>query len=141
MKTFSANDKIKKTWYYIDAHNIILGRLATKVATILRGKHKVIYTPNQDVGDYVIVINASKVKVTGNKYIQKKYYHHTGYIGGIKNISFKKLLSTYPERIIQFAVKGMLPKGSLGKSMFRKLKVYANNTHIHIAQKPKILKI
>lgn len=141
MKTFSANNEIKRFWYCIDAKNKILGRLATKVACYLTGKHKEIYTPHIDTGDYIIILNASKIKVTGNKNIKKKYYHHTGYIGGIKSILFKDMLIKNPKKIIKLAVKGMLPKGSLGRIMLNKLKIYINDIHINFAQKPKFLKI
>ncbi|CAL4322196.1 50S ribosomal protein L13 [Buchnera aphidicola] len=142
MKTLlvHSND-IKKKWYCVDASNKVLGRLSTKVSYYLRGKHKVEYSPHLDVGDYIIIINAAKVIVTGKKKINKFYYRHTGYIGGIKKISFQDMLLKYPEKIIRIAVKGMLPKGPLGQSMFRKLKVYAFNIHDHEAQKPQFLNI
>lgn len=142
MKTFSAKSNIiKKNWYYIDATNHILGRLATNLASILRGKHKVEYTPHIDTGDYIIVLNASKILVTGKKRKDKIYYHHTGYIGGIKKFRFEEIMSRSPEKVIETAVKGMLPKGSLGRAMFKKLKVFSNDSHNHIAQCPKLLKI
>ena len=141
MKTFVATPStIKRDWLLIDATDLTLGRLATEIATRLRGKHKPEYTPFIDTGDYVIVINASKVKVTGNKASDKKYYHHTGYPGGIKEESFEKLLARKPEDVIEKAVRGMLPKGPLGRAMFRKLKVYAGETHNHAAQQPQVIK-
>ncbi|WP_044010635.1 50S ribosomal protein L13 [Buchnera aphidicola] len=142
MKSFSAkSNDFKKMWYCIDATGKILGRLATNIASRLRGKHKVEYTPHVDIGDYLIVINAKNIKVTGKKCTDKFYYHHTGYVGGLKKIAFKDMLHRYPERIIEIAVRGMLPKGPLGRSMFKKLKVYANDNHNHSAQNPKILNI
>lgn len=123
-----------------DAAGQTLGRLATEIASRLRGKHKPEYTPFMDTGDYIIVINASKVKVTGNKTTDKMYYHHTGFPGGIKSESFEKLVARKPEQIIEIAVRGMLPKGPLGRAMFRKLKVYAGETHNHAAQQPQELK-
>ena len=141
MKTFVATPStIKRDWLLIDATDLTLGRLATEIATRLRGKPKPEYTPFMDTGDYVIVINASKVKVTGNKASDKKYYHHTGYPGGIKEESFEKLLARKPEDVIEKAVRGMLPKGPLGRAMFRKLKVYAGETHNHAAQQPQVIK-
>ena len=131
--------EVKRDWYIIDASGKTLGRMATQIALRLRGKHKAIYTPHADTGDYIIVINAAHVHVTGNKAKDKMYYHHTGYIGGIKEISFQKLLAKKPERVIEIAVKGMLPKGPLGRDMYRKLKVYAGAAHPHEAQQPKIL--
>ena len=124
----------------IDAEGQTLGRLATEIALRLRGKHKPEYTPFLDTGDYVIVINASKVKVTGNKAHDKMYYHHTGFPGGIKSESFEKLLARKPEDVIETAVRGMLPKGPLGRAMFRKLKVYAGESHNHVAQQPQVIK-
>ena len=142
MKTFSAKpNEVKKKWFVVDANDKILGRLATEVAKILRGKHKAEYTPHIDVGDYVIIINARKVLVTGNKVKNKVYHHHTGYIGGIKSISFNKLIAIHPDRIIKKAVKGMLPKNSLGRTIYKKLKVYASEKHSHAAQQPEILDI
>ncbi|ANF17126.1 50S ribosomal protein L13 [Buchnera aphidicola (Schlechtendalia chinensis)] len=140
MKSFSAKTQsIVRTWYCIDATGKILGRLSSYVAARLRGKHKVEYTPHVDVGDYLIVINASKILVTGKKYINKYYYRHTGYVGGIKKFTFKDMISRFPTRVIEIAVRGMLPKGPLGREMFKKLKVYSDNDHIHIAQNPKML--
>ena len=141
MKTFVATPStIKRDWLVIDADGLTLGRLATEVALRLRGKHKPEYTPFLDTGDYVIVINASKVKVTGNKAHDKMYYHHTGFPGGIKSESFEKLLARKPEDVIEIADRGMLPKGPLGRAMFRKLKVYAGETHNHAAQQPQVIK-
>ena len=141
MKTFVATPStIKRDWLVIDADGLTLGRLATEVALRLRGKHKPEYTPFLDTGDYVIVINASKVKVTGNKAHDKMYYHHTGFPGGIKSESFEKSLARKPEDVIEIAVRGMLPKGPLGRAMFRKLKVYAGETHNHAAQQPQVIK-
>jgi large subunit ribosomal protein L13 len=132
---------VKRDWFIIDAAGKTLGRMATQIALRLRGKHKAIYTPHADTGDYIIVINAAQVKVTGNKAKDKIYYHHTGYIGGIKQITFEKLLQKSPQRVIEIAVKGMLPKGPLGRDMYRKLKVYSDANHTHEAQQPKLLEI
>ena len=141
MKTFVATPStIKRDWLVIDAEGQTLGRLASEIAIRLRGKHKPEYTPFLDTGDYVIVINASKVKVTGKKAQDKMYYHHTGYVGGIKSESFEKLIARKPEEVIEIAVRGMLPKGPLGRAMFRKLKVYAGETHNHAAQQPQVIK-
>ncbi|XRX42775.1 MAG: 50S ribosomal protein L13 [Buchnera aphidicola (Eriosoma harunire)] len=140
MKTFSIkSNNIMRYWYYVDASGKILGRLASELAMRLRGKHKVEYTPHMDTGDYLIVLNAKDIVVTGKKYCNKFYYHHTGYVGGIKKISFQEMMDQYPERIIEIAVRGMLPKGSLGRSMFKKLKVYSNSSHNHISQNPQLL--
>ncbi|CAL4042998.1 50S ribosomal protein L13 [Buchnera aphidicola (Phyllaphis fagi)] len=142
MKSISINaNDVQKTWYYVDATEKILGRFCAQISHYLRGKHKIEYTPHIDVGDYIIVLNASKIIVTGKKKINKFYYRHTGYIGGIKKISFQDMIIKYPERVIEIAVRGMLPKGSLGRSIFRKLKVYASDSHNHIAQNPKFLNI
>lgn len=142
MTTFSMKLKdIKRDWYLVDASDKILGRLSTKIASMLKGKHKPEYEPHMDVGDYIVVINAEKIRVTGNKATDKKYYHHTGYPGGIKETTFNKLLEKKPERILELAVKGMLPKGPLGRRMLRKLKVYAGTEHSHSAQQPQILNI
>ncbi len=142
MKTYTATPAdIKHDWYLVDAKGKVLGRLATEIARRLRGKHKPEYTPNMDTGDYVIVINAKDIQVTGNKATDKTYYRHSGYPGGIKSITFEKLLRSKPERIIEKAVKGMLPKGPLGRDMFRKLRVYADANHQHTAQQPKPLEI
>ncbi|MEM7016055.1 MAG: 50S ribosomal protein L13 [Pseudomonadota bacterium] len=137
MKTYTAKPHtIKRDWYVIDAEDMVLGRLATEIARRLRGKHKPEYTPHIDTGDYIIVVNAEKIRVTGNKFTDKTYYHHSGYPGGMKSITFDKLLQKAPERIIETAVKGMLPKGPLGRDMYRKLKVYAGSEHNHAAQQP-----
>ncbi|AGH81881.1 50S ribosomal protein L13 [Psychromonas sp. CNPT3] len=142
MKTFVAKPAdVKREWFVVDAEGKTLGRLATEIALRLRGKHKVEYTPHVDTGDYIIVINAEKITVTGNKAKGKIYYHHTGFIGGIKSISFEDLIIRAPERVIEKAVKGMLPKGPLGRAMYRKLKVYAGTEHQHSAQQPQVLDI
>ncbi|WP_028388361.1 50S ribosomal protein L13 [Legionella fairfieldensis] len=142
MKTFSAKThEVKRDWFVIDASDKILGRLATEIARRLRGKHKAEYTPHVDTGDYIIVTNAEKVTVTGRKFKEKMYYRHSGFPGGIKSISFDKLQEKNPVRIIELAVKGMLPKNPLGREMYRKLKVYAGNEHPHTAQQPKQLEI
>ncbi len=144
MKTSTLSAKpaeVRRDWFVIDASGKTLGRMATEIARRLRGKHKAIYTPHVDTGDYIIVINAEKIRVSGNKLKDKIYYHHTGYIGGIKSISLEKQLEKAPERVIQSAVKGMLPKNPLGRAMFRKLKVYAGESHPHTAQQPKMLEI
>ena len=139
-KTYSVKaSDIKREWFVVDAAGKNLGRLATQIATILRGKHKPLYTPSMDVGDYVIVINAEKVTVTGRKLQQKFYYRHSLYPGGLKAVSLQEMLAKHPERVIEHAVRGMLPKSRLGRAMFRKLKVYAGPTHPHAAQKPKPL--
>ena len=142
MKTFSAKpEAVKRDWYVVDAEGKTLGRLATEVATRLRGKHKPEYTPHVDTGDYIVVVNAEKVHVTGRKATDKMYHRHTGYIGGLKSMSFEKLIDHKPEMVIELAVKGMLPKNSLGRAMFRKLKVYAGSEHKHAAQQPQQLEI
>src|SRR3990167_175748 len=142
MKTFSAKaHEVKHDWFVVDASDKVLGRLASRVALRLRGKHKAEYTPHVDTGDYIIVTNAEKIKVTGNKVKQKLYYRHSEYPGGIKSESFEKLLARNPARIIELAIKGMLPKNPLGREMFRKLKVYVGNDHPHTAQQPKELKV
>ena len=142
MKTFSAKpETVKRDWYVIDAENKVLGRLATEIARRLRGKHKAEYTPHVDTGDYIVVINADKIAVTGNKESDKLYHHHTGYPGGLKTISLDKQRIKAPERIIETAVKGMLPKNPLGRAMFRKLKVYAGADHGHMAQQPQTLEL
>ncbi len=133
--------EVARKWYVIDATDVSLGRLASKAAHILRGKHKVTYTPHVDCGDYVIVINASKVKLTGNKLTDKMYYNHSGYTGGLRVRSAKTMRESYPEEMIERAVKGMLPKGRLGRQMYKKLFVYANDEHNHQAQKPVELKM
>lgn len=142
MKTFSAKpETVKRDWYVIDATDKVLGRVATEIARRLRGKHKPEYTPHVDTGDYIIVINADKIAVTGKKEWDKMYYHHTGYPGGIKSVSLDKQRDKHPERIIESAVRGMLPKNPLGRAMFRKLKVYRGAEHNHAAQQPKALEI
>ena len=140
MKTFMASPAtIDRKWYVVDAANMTLGRLATEVAKVLRGKNKPIFTPHMDTGDYVIVINAEKVKVTGRKLDQKLYYHHSDYVGGMKETTLREKLAQKPEEVIEHAVKGMLPKGPLGREMFTKLHVYAGPEHKHAAQKPEVL--
>lgn len=142
MKTYSAKpETVKRDWYIIDASGKTLGRMATEIANRLRGKNKPEFTPHVDGGDYIVVINAEKVHVTGNKAKDKMYHSHTGYIGGLKSISFEKLIAKAPERAIESAVKGMMPKGPLGRTMFKKLKVYAGESHPHSAQQPKELNI
>jgi large subunit ribosomal protein L13 len=142
MKTVFANEAtIRRDWFVVDAANKTLGRLASALAVHLRGKHKAEYTPHADTGDNIIVINAGKVRVTGRKLTDKMYHHHTGYMGGIKTISLQKLLAEHPERAIEFAVQGMLPKNPLGKKMFKKLHVFAGGEHPHSAQQPKALEL
>jgi len=142
MGTYSAKpSEVTRAWFVVDAEGKALGRLASEIASRLRGKHKPIYTPHIDTGDYIVVINAEKVAVTGKKFTDKMYYRHTGYIGNLKSISFDKLQAQRPERIIELAVKGMLPKGPLGRDMYRKLKVYAGPEHNHHAQKPVTLEV
>ena len=140
MNTFMANpDKLDRKWYVVDAAGCTLGRLSSEVASVLRGKNKTCFTPHVDCGDYVIVVNADKIKVSGKKLDQKIYYHHSDYVGGMKETTLKELLAKKPERVIEFAVKGMLPKNSLGAQMFRKLNVYVGAEHPHAAQKPEPL--
>ena len=140
MPTFSAkSDSVERDWYLVDATDVPLGRLASEVAKRLRGKHKPVYTPHVDTGDYIVVVNAEKIGVTGAKRSDKVYHRHSGYPGGMKSITLGKLLDTAPTRAIEYAVKGMLPKGPLGRSMFKKLKVYAGPEHRHAAQQPKSL--
>jgi large subunit ribosomal protein L13 len=140
MKTFNArNETAVHNWFIVDAAGKTLGRLASQVATRLRGKHKPEYTPHIDTGDYIVVINAEQIKVTGKKAKDKIYYNHSGYVGGMKETSFEKLLAKHPERIFEIAIKGMLPKNPLGRAMYRKLKVYAGVNHPHTAQQPQIL--
>ena len=140
MKTFMANPAaIERKWYVVDAEGKTLGRLASEVANVLRGKKKPIYTPHIDTGDYVIVVNADKVRVTGKKLDQKIYYHHSDYVGGMRETTLKEMMAKKPERVIELAVKGMLPKGPLGKSMIKKLHVYAGPDHEQAAQKPEVL--
>jgi large subunit ribosomal protein L13 len=142
MKTFTATPStITRDWYLVDATGKTLGRLATQIASRLRGKHKPMFSPNLDTGDHIIVINAEKIRVTGNKLNDKMYHHHTGYIGNLKSINLGKQLQQHPERVIEAAVKGMLPKRSLGRTVFRKLHVYAGAEHPHSAQQPKPLEI
>ena len=140
MKTFMASaSNIERKWYVVDATGYTLGRLASEVAKVLRGKNKPIYTPSMDTGDYVIVVNADKIKVTGKKLDQKIYYRHSEYVGSLKETTLREMLNKHPERVIEFAVKGMLPKGSLGREMYTKLHVYAGPDHKHEAQKPEVL--
>jgi len=142
MKTFSAKaHEVNHEWFVVDAQDKVLGRLASKIAHVLRGKHKAIYTPHVDTGDFVVVTNADKLVVTGNKTLQKIYYRHTGYPGGIYSRTFNQMLEKAPEKILINAVKGMLPKGPLGYAMIKKLKVYAGDSHPHTAQQPKQLEI
>lgn len=142
MKTYTAKPSdIRRSWYVVDATDKILGRLATEIARRLRGKHKPEYTPHMDTGDYIVVLNASKVRVSGKKGDDKIYYRHTGFPGGIKSETFNQLLARKPEAVIEKAVKGMLPRGPLGRDMFRKLKVYAGAEHEHAAQQPQVLEI
>jgi large subunit ribosomal protein L13 len=142
VKTFSAKPhEVEREWFVVDAQGETLGRLATRIAATLRGKHKPIYTPHVDCGDYVIVINADKINVTGQKLDQKMYYRHSGYPGGLRQISLRRQLQKHPERVIEAAVRGMLPKNRLGRKMFKKLKVYAGPDHPHQAQQPKPLEL
>ena len=141
MKTFMAKPgEVERKWYVVDATDMVLGRLASNVAAVLRGKNKPIFTPNVDTGDYVIIINADKVRLTGKKLEQKYYRYHTGYIGGLKEIQYKDMMEKKPVLAVELAVKGMLPKNSIGRKMFRKLKVYAGSEHPHAAQQPVELK-
>jgi large subunit ribosomal protein L13 len=140
MKTFMASpDTINRKWYVVDAEGKTLGRLASEIAKVLRGRHKPIFTPHMDTGDYVIVVNAEKIKVSGKKLDQKIYYKHSGYVGGMKETTLKDMLKKHPERVVEYAVKGMLPKGPLGRQMYRKLFVYVGPDHKHAAQKPEAL--
>ena len=140
MNSFMANPaKVERKWYVVDATGLTLGRLASEVAKVLRGKNKPVFTPHIDTGDYVIVINAEKIKVTGKKLDQKIYYHHSDYVGGMKETTLKEMLAKKPEKVIELAVKGMLPKGPLGREMYTKLHVYAGAEHPHAAQKPEQL--
>ncbi len=142
MKTISANPAtVKRDWYVVDATDKTLGRLSAEIASRLRGKHKPEYTPHVDTGDYIVVVNAEKVRVTGNKAKDKIYYRHTGYVGNLKAISFEKLVVQHPERPIRLAVKGMLPRGPLGREMMKKLKVYEGSEHPHTAQQPQVLEL
>ena len=141
MNSFMANpDKIERKWYVVDAEGCTLGRLASEVASVLRGKNKPVFTPHVDTGDYVIVINAEKIKVTGKKLDQKIYYSHSDYVGGMKETTLKEMMEKKPEKVIELAVKGILPKGPLGRQMFTKLHVYAGPDHEQAAQKPEVLK-
>ncbi|MBN1487175.1 MAG: 50S ribosomal protein L13 [Anaerolineae bacterium] len=141
-KTYMAKPaEVDRKWYVVDATGLTLGRLATQIATVLRGKHKPQYTPHVDVGDFVIVVNAEKVKVTGRKLDQKMYYRHTGYPGGLKSVTLRRQLEKFPERVLESAVRGMLPHGPLGRRMFKKLKVYAGPQHPHQAQMPEVLEV
>ncbi len=140
MKTFMANPaKIERKWYVVDATGMTLGRLASEVAKILRGKNKPVFTPHEDTGDYVIITNAEHIKVTGKKLDQKVYYHHSDYVGGMKETTLREMLAKKPEKVVELAVKGMLPKGPLGREMFTKLHVYAGAEHPHAAQQPEAL--
>ena len=142
MQTYMANpDKIERKWYVVDAEGCTLGRLASGVASVLRGKNKPQFTPHVDTGDYVIVVNADKIKVTGKKMDQKIYYNHSDYVGGMKETTLKEMMAKKPEKVIELAVKGMLPKGPLGRSMIKKLHVYAGPDHEQQAQKPEVLEI
>ena len=142
MKTFSAkNHDVDRNWYLVDARNKTLGRLSTEIATRLRGKHKPIYTPHVDTGDYIVVVNASKIRVTGNKMTDKMYYKHTGYIGNLKSENLATMLEKYPERVLMKSVRGMLPKSKLGNAMIKKLRVFEGPEHTHIAQQPEPLEL
>lgn len=142
MKTFSAKPhEVKRDWFVVDATDAVLGRLAAEIARRLRGKHKAIYTPHVDTGDYIVVVNADKIRVTGNKALDKKYYRHSGYPGGIYETTFGKMQARFPGRALEKAVKGMLPKGPLGYAMIKKMKVYAGPEHPHAAQQPQPLEI
>jgi len=138
---FAKSETVRADWFVVDASDKMLGRLATQIAMRLKGKHKAIFSPHVDMGDHIVVLNAEKVKVTGNKLDDKIYYHHTGAIGGIKSIALNKLLDEHPERALEFAVKGMLPKNPLGRRMFKKLHVFAGSEHPHQAQQPKALEL
>ncbi|MDZ7686864.1 MAG: 50S ribosomal protein L13 [Gammaproteobacteria bacterium] len=142
MKTYNAkNETVRRDWFVVDATDKTLGRLSTEIANRLRGKHKAEFTPNVDTGDYIVVVNAEKVRVTGNKASDKTYYHHSGYPGGIKSVTFEQLIEKWPERVITSAVKGMMPKNKLSRAMMSKLKVYAGSEHPHTAQQPKALEV
>lgn len=142
MSTFLAkHNEVERKWYVVDATDLVLGDVATKVASILRGKHKAIYTPSVDTGDYVVIVNAEKIRVTGSKAEQKYYKRYSGYAGGLKEIPYKEMLAKHPERILEHAIKGMLPKNSLGRQMYRKLHVYAGPEHKHAGQQPEALEI
>jgi large subunit ribosomal protein L13 len=138
MKTYVAKQaEIERDWFLVDASDQVLGRLASEIATVLRGKHKPIFSPHMDVGDFVVVVNASRVRLTGRKADQKTYFRHSGYIGGDRHIPFRRMLATHPERVIKLAVKGMLPKNRLGRQMLKKLKVYGGPNHPHASQSPR----
>ena len=142
MTTVSANPaEVRRDWFVVDATDKTLGRLASEIARRLRGKHKVEFTPHVDTGDYIVVVNAEKIRVTGNKLADKVYYHHTGYVGHLKSITLEAQLAKAPERVIQTAVRGMMPKNSLGRAMLKKLRVYAGPNHVHQAQQPKVLEV
>ena len=142
MKTFSAKPaEVKRDWFVIDADGKTLGRLASEIARRLRGKHKPVYTPHIDTGDYIVVVNVEKIHVTGNKAQDKMYYKHTGYIGNLKSTNFAKMIQDHPERVLELAVKGMLPKGPLGRAMLKKMKVFAGSEHTHQAQQPQALEV
>lgn len=142
MKTYYAKPgEVQREWLLIDAENQVLGRVASKAACILRGKHKPTYTPHVDTGDFVVIINADKIRVTGNKLLAKEYYRHSGYPGGLKSETFEEAMQKHPERVIEHAVKGMLPKNTLGRAMAKKLKVYAGAEHPHMAQNPREIKM
>ncbi|TYL48052.1 50S ribosomal protein L13 [Marinomonas sp. IMCC 4694] len=142
MKTFTAKPaEVRRDWFVVDAEGKTLGRLATEIARRLRGKHKAEYTPHVDTGDYIVVVNAEKIHVTGNKAAAKQYYRHTGYPGGLRSMNFEKLIDHAPQRVLEIAVKGMLPKGPLGRAMHKKMKVYAGTEHPHAAQQPQALNI
>ena len=140
MNSFMANPaKVERKWYVVDAAGYTLGRLASEVAKVLRGKNKPVFTPHVDTGDYVVIVNAEKIKVTGKKLDQKIYYHHSEYVGGMKETTLREMLAKKPEKVVELAVKGMLPKGPLGRQMYTKLHVYAGPEHAHAAQKPEVL--
>ena len=142
MKTFSAKPgDVKHDWYVVDAQGKVLGRLAAQIAARLRGKHKPEFTPHVDTGDFIVVVNAAKLRVTGRKALDKKYFRHSGYPGGVYETNFAKMQARFPERVLQYAVKGMLPKGPLGYAMLKKLKVYSDGSHPHTAQQPRTLEI
>ena len=142
MKTYVAKEhEVEKKWYLVDAQDMVLGRLASQIAVRLRGKHKPIFTPHADTGDFVVVINAEKVSLTGNKWDNKMYYRHTGYLGGLKQISARKLIEKKPDQVLYMAVKRMLPKNSLGRRQLKKLKIYAGSEHPHVAQNPQLIKM
>ncbi len=142
MSTISAKPaEVERDWFLVDADGKTLGRLATEIARRLRGKHKPVYTPHVDTGDYIVVINAEKIRVSGNKAMDKKYFHHSGYPGGIKEANFTQMIKRHPEKVLELAVKGMLPRNPLGRAMFKKLKVYAGTEHRHTAQQPQPLEV